>query len=436
MKSMSKLSALAGMLVLAAALAACQAKGGTVKSGESKPAEETAGPATSAPAPKPVTLKIGFRPAAEADVDLMIAALKKTHPEITIEKLQPSNSITEMLARGDKPDLLQIAWTELVNLTQTGLAIDMTPYLKANNIEMNSFRDGFIDNLRGLFLNPQQLIALQYYTNTGLLFYNKDIFDKFGVEYPKDGMTWEETTELASKVTRVEGGVQYQGLVARESARLDDIKSQLGLSFVDPATGKAAFQSEGWKYLMETLLKPTQIPGNDKPLGTDGFNKTFQIAMLPWRDSLMSQMFDIKNFSWDIATFPTFAKAPGVNTNYAGPLVAMTSISQHKEEAFQFIKTVLSDDVQKQMAAKLRMPVVNGLDSYYGSDYPQAKEKNLAAVFKLKPGPNPYVHEANADGRKIVGETFQQIVDGKDINTALREADEKLNLAIQQAASK
>lgn len=138
-KQMNKLSGFAGVLMLAAAMTACQGTSGAVRSGESRTGEGTV-PAT--PKPEPVTLKIGFRPAAEADVDMMIAALKKMRPEITIEKLPPSNSITEMLARGDKPDLLQFAWTELVNLSQTGLALDMTPYLKTIQVDMNTFRTG------------------------------------------------------------------------------------------------------------------------------------------------------------------------------------------------------------------------------------------------------------------------------------------------------
>lgn len=32
--------------------------------------------------------------------------------------------------------------------------------------------------------------------NTMSLYYNKDLFDKFGVSYPKDGMTWDEVLEL------------------------------------------------------------------------------------------------------------------------------------------------------------------------------------------------------------------------------------------------
>jgi multiple sugar transport system substrate-binding protein len=48
-------------------------------------------------------------------------------------------------------------------------------------------------------------------TTSGALFHNKDLFDKFGVPYPKDGMTWDVLYELAKKMTRNEGGVQYKG---------------------------------------------------------------------------------------------------------------------------------------------------------------------------------------------------------------------------------
>lgn len=46
------------------------------------------------------------------------------------------------------------------------------------------------------------------------LYYNKDIFDKFGVPYLKNHMTWEEVAEVATKLTRNDGGVQYRGYVA------------------------------------------------------------------------------------------------------------------------------------------------------------------------------------------------------------------------------
>ena len=35
-----------------------------------------------------------------------------------------------------------------------------------------------------------------------VLFYNKNIFDGFGVSYPQDAMTWDEFIETAKRVTR------------------------------------------------------------------------------------------------------------------------------------------------------------------------------------------------------------------------------------------
>jgi multiple sugar transport system substrate-binding protein len=41
---------------------------------------------------------------------------------------------------------------------------------------------------------------------------NKDIFNKFGVDYPQDEMAWSQTLDLAKKLTRTEGGIRYIGV--------------------------------------------------------------------------------------------------------------------------------------------------------------------------------------------------------------------------------
>lgn len=43
------------------------------------------------------------------------------------------------------------------------------------------------------------------------IYYSKDIFDKFALPYPKNGMTIDETYELAKRMTRLDNGVQYRG---------------------------------------------------------------------------------------------------------------------------------------------------------------------------------------------------------------------------------
>lgn len=47
--------------------------------------------------------------------------------------------------------------------------------------------------------------------NNVVTYYNREIFDKFAISYPRDGITWEEMAALAQKVSRVDNGVQYYG---------------------------------------------------------------------------------------------------------------------------------------------------------------------------------------------------------------------------------
>ncbi|WP_374017918.1 extracellular solute-binding protein [Paenibacillus thiaminolyticus] len=66
------------------------------------------------------------------------------------------------------------------------------------------------------------------------LYYNKAIFDKFGVDYPRDGMTWDEIQDLAKQVTAERDGVKYRGLsFGHYSIPL----TQFGVNGTDPETG-------------------------------------------------------------------------------------------------------------------------------------------------------------------------------------------------------
>ena len=44
-----------------------------------------------------------------------------------------------------------------------------------------------------------------------VMYYNKDIFDEKGVEYPKEGWTWDEFMETAEKLTYEENGKTIYG---------------------------------------------------------------------------------------------------------------------------------------------------------------------------------------------------------------------------------
>jgi multiple sugar transport system substrate-binding protein len=74
------------------------------------------------------------------------------------------------------------------------------------------------------------LYALPFSMNYGMTIYNKDIFDKFGIPYPKDMMTWNEMLDLGKKLTKLEQGVQYVGI---DPGPIDQLKEQYSLPYVN-----------------------------------------------------------------------------------------------------------------------------------------------------------------------------------------------------------
>src|SRR5690625_1996906 len=99
--------------------------------------------------------------------------------------------------------------------------------------------------------------------NSAML-YNKDIFDLMGVDYPEDGMTWDEVIDLAKEVTREVDGVQYRGLATMPATFF---LTQLSLYYVDPETEEPVVNRSEWKQGFETLKEIHTIQGNENALG-------------------------------------------------------------------------------------------------------------------------------------------------------------------------
>jgi multiple sugar transport system substrate-binding protein len=132
-----------------------------------------------------------------------------------------------------------------------------------------------------------------------------------------------------------------------------------------------------------------------------------------------------------MVTVPTFDKRPEVGFNVSAFMLSVTSFTEHKKEAFQVIATALSEDVQRKLAENVVVPVRIGVDDAFGKNSTILQGKNISAAFALKAGlghsPSVYTAKSNT----FTMEAFNEVVSGKkDVNTALREAEEKINTLI------
>ncbi|MFE5324011.1 ABC transporter substrate-binding protein [Paenibacillus sp. NPDC056579] len=393
----------------------------------------------------PITLSVFTEvPMLAEDFDNLIAKpVKAKYPNVTLERSEKAkgNEITDRIAAGAIPDILLTGFYYIPNLTDVGIPLEIDDRIKQNGVDLSKFEPVALDALKGF--RDGKLVALPFYMGTTALFYNKDIFDRFGVPYPKDGMTWTEIVELARKVTRNDGGVTYQGL---NPGSWDTLGSQLSLPKIDPKTNKALVNSEGYGKVLQLLKDINSIPDIGKLKGMDGFTKDQTLAMYSfWWTDTVSKLEEAHKagtpLNWDLVTTPSFPDKPGVGAKVDAHILMVSSQSQHKDEAFEIIQYLTtSRDVQVEVAKTGRIPVQTDKEirKHLGENYQSLKNKNIDAIFKNKMAPLPPFHvlDSSAVGKPMGDAVTAVTQNSVDINTALRTAEEAVNKNIEQQLKK
>jgi multiple sugar transport system substrate-binding protein len=395
---------------------------------------------------EPVTLRIYQKIAGLSDTEFLryfVEPVKKKFPHITLEIVrasQPGNKEEELLGSNTFPDLIYTSNPSISDFQSLGVLEDLTPYLQSNKLNLTAFDPTIIETVK-LFGNGSML-ALPFSINYGVMVYNKDIFDKFGVAYPKDGMTWEEAVTLSKSLTRAEGGVQYIGL---DPYNITAIGSGLGLSLVDPASNKPTLQNDQWAKILRLYSDLFAIPGylqNGKhSYGINGFTKDRNLAMYtPWLDMVVNQVREAQGINWDLAQLPNFEGSVGKGRETDAHILMLSSKSKNKEAAFQVMQVVTSsDEVQLDLIKQGRISVLNKPDwqKEFAAAHDAFKGKNVQAVFKSKP---VLPHKPSKHDGKASSALYQSVKDlaagGKDINTILRDADNAADQAIKAASAK
>jgi multiple sugar transport system substrate-binding protein len=314
----------------------------------------------------------------------------------------------------------------------------MTDLLKKYNFDTSRIIPSYMQDLQA-YGDKGQIWGLPMSPSLYGTLYNKDLFDKFGVPYPRDDMTWEETLELAKRVTRQDGGVQYRGL---DMTGLAQLYTEKKLNPI-PAGDKAVVSTAPWQNLAKVWKSIYEIPGNEKRASGsianfyDPFLKG-QLAMLSLSAiSIVTRSQPYPDLKWDLVTFPTFKETPKTAPYANFKMIGISSTSKHKDEAFAVIASLFSDETQLTWAqSAVYATVLNNpqIQTAFAANIPTAKGKNMAAFYKHELSHLIYNKYFTGDVSKALTEGFDSILnDGVDINTALREAEENMNKAIAAA---
>ncbi|MEF3311902.1 extracellular solute-binding protein [Paenibacillus sp. GYB004] len=424
-----------GGLVMAASLVVLTACGGG-----------NTPPAANAPAPveekkkDPVEL-VFYSQVADYDqtfMDTFGNMIQTKFPHVTVKHLPAgSNKIADVVASGQTIDVMFMSIGQADSLTTYDYQYDISEMIKTSKYDLSKLEPSAVELQKGFANNG--MYGLPVFTNTLGLFYNKNLFDKFGVEYPKDGLNWDQLKDLAKRLSRTEGGVSYKGLVMSSSANI--VLNQYSAAYIDPATKKSIFTTDSFKKAFELLTSVSRIPGNELTAQTWSLaeqQKMFfqnQNAAMLLHFVVLSLSTLKDQFDWDIATFPQLADKPGVGPQSYPTYFYVTKTSKHKQDAFDVIAYLTTEEFQNHLAKKGMLPIlkdrVAGM-SQFGQDVPTLKNKNVKALLPEKFAPSALtkveVVKAQSPGHTAYFEAYQNTVLGqKDTNTALREAGEKLD---------
>jgi multiple sugar transport system substrate-binding protein len=364
--------------------------------------------------------------------------IKQKFPHITIEHLHKPK-YEDFLTTGDLPDLiLEGSSYAGTRIKEYGLATDLAEYIRTYQFDLDRINPLLLEQLRN-YSGESKLFGLPFTGSNFILYSNKDLFDKFGVSYPKDGMTWEETYELAKRLARQEGDTVYVGFSAHPSLMIK--YNQLSLDALDAKSNKAAVYNENWKKIFDNFKQFYDIP-NNPAVHVDEFPKGRQAMVLHVSEKLTLWPQQAQSLNWDVVAAPSFKEKPKVGLQPNIYSLYVTAASKHKKEAFQVIAHLLSDEVQSYLSRKgyvvpLKDPSVQKL---VGQDIAGLKGKNVAnAIYFNEFAPPPPPRAANllyVDGFSLSGSIFDNMIKtGEDVNTTLRKWEEGINKLFEAKAA-
>lgn len=375
---------------------------------------------------------------------LIADPIKAKYPDVTIERIVPAAETTlEEVLSTHAPDIIYSTSSSHQRVLRLGAYEDLRPYIEKYGFDESRLKPILYDYIKEITKGRgDAVIALPFNSNQHVLYYNKDIFDRFGVPYPPDRqMTWEETLELARQLTRTDNGVHYIGLSVDN---LTGLAKGLGLELLDRETHRALLDTPDWRRVFELNKRIFEIPGYVTPDGTwnwgrDHFMKDQVVAMrVTWLANMVGPLEELRQqgieFNWDIAPAPNFPDRLGYTREAQVHTLSVNRKSRHKDEAFLVIAEILSDEWQRMLARNGRIPAIvkPELDKEYGLDIPVLQGKSVGNVFIGEPLQEHYFHPFELDVLGRLTEAAEDMaVGGLDVNSAIRKASEAINRDVE-----
>jgi len=170
--------------------------------------------ATEPPAPEPVSLSLSVW---GSDLDAQvyqnrIDLFQAQNPNITVELVyipsDYSQKVQTMIAGGTSPDIIEIS-EDVHSYSSKGQIIPLNDFVASSGLDLTA-RYGETGGLTGAYSRNGNLYTMPDRGGALILYYNKDMFDAAGLDYPTKDWTWVEFLAAAQALTLRDGDTVTQ----------------------------------------------------------------------------------------------------------------------------------------------------------------------------------------------------------------------------------
>lgn len=369
-------------------------------------------------------------------------AIRKKFPQHTIKFIEGLRlAVTqELVAAGTRFDIYYNSIGNFENYAfPLDFFFDMSELVKKHDVDLSRLDSTQTDYIRNT--SGGQLYALPVYNSTLILYYNKALFDKFGEDYPTDGMTWDEMVEIAGRMTRLDSNTHYlgYGINPLHMFRLN----QMGIPNVNIEKNEPTINTDGrWQSFFQTyFVQATRFANYQDGLKLVGlpnhepFVRDQTLAMFAYLSNLFTAwQEEFSALDWDMAALPTVSGREGIGAPLYPDMIGITKMAKDKDAAMEVIEYLISDEFQTSLARRGLLPSVmsDTVLSQLGADT-VFKDKNWKAFYYNTPAEMPAKALYDAQMINIYTKYGIQVLnDEVDINTALRMAEEEAVKVIEE----
>lgn len=366
----------------------------------------------------------------EDNLQAIVDAFEDENPDITVEvtTLPYADYFTALqtdLAADTVSDVFDFEYANYPQLQADGVLAEIPV----------AAPDAYRQSLLEAYATDGTQYALPSSFSDVVLYYNKDLFDAAGLDYPTNDWTWEDERAAAEALTDAAAGVwgDHQPVSFYEYYKA---LAQNGGEFLNADGTAVAFNTPEGIEAAEWLVgkSGTVMPTIEQGQGTPDFDtnlfKDGKLGMLHSGIWVFGAFADV-SFGWDIAVEPgNTTQASAVFSNAVG----VSAASEHPEAAAAWAEFLTSSEtmVDIRLDSGWELPPISDeakLATYLDKGAPD----NRQAVFDSLDGIAlpPVVVTGQTEMQDIFGEELTEAQAGrKTVEQALADAEERINAVI------